>query len=72
MLAAYEQKAITDGFCWSVLSSEIAAIGFYQNAAMRSSLSPFEEDGILCVKMGKIFAKTKEHPIAIAWPMGVP
>lgn len=53
LLAAYEQKAITNGFCWSVLSSEIAAIGFYQKCGYEILSPPFEEDGILCVKMGK-------------------
>lgn len=53
LLAAYEQKAVTDGFCLSVLSSETAAVGFYQKCGYEILSPPFEEDGILCVKMGK-------------------
>lgn len=53
LLAAYEQQAFTDGFCRSALSSEIAAIEFYQKCGYEIVSSPFEEDGILCVRMQK-------------------
>jgi predicted GNAT family N-acyltransferase len=53
LLTAYEQKAIAEGFSRSILSSEIAAVGFYQKCGYELVSAPFEEDGILCVAMEK-------------------
>ena len=53
LLAAYEQKRSPMAFAGRFCLLKLQQSAFIKNAAMRSSLLLFEEDGILCVKWEK-------------------
>ncbi|AYW46810.1 GNAT family N-acetyltransferase [Tetragenococcus koreensis] len=53
LLKAFEQKAITQGYQYSLLSAEKPVIPFYQKNGYKTITEEFLEDGIPCVKMKK-------------------
>lgn len=57
LLRRYEERARHAGFLRSILSAELSAQDFYLKAGYSSVGAPFEEDGILCVRMIKKLAK---------------
>ncbi|KAF1296047.1 GCN5 family acetyltransferase [Enterococcus sp. JM4C] len=53
LLLIAEEKAQEEGCTRAVLSAELTATTFYEKLGYTVSSSPYEEDGILCVKMEK-------------------
>lgn len=53
LLAQIEERAKKEGCHTSILSAELQAQRFYEKLDYRVSSAPFEEDGIICVKMKK-------------------
>ncbi|MGX7198207.1 DNA-deoxyinosine glycosylase [Enterococcus olivae] len=53
LLEYFERQAIEDGYRFSRLSAEKTALSFYQKLGYETCSEPFEEDGILCIRMQK-------------------
>ncbi|WP_207694879.1 hypothetical protein DOK67_0003111 [Enterococcus sp. DIV0212c] len=53
LLLLLEEKALTEGYEFSILSAEKTALSFYEELGYRVTSEEFLEDGIPCVKMSK-------------------
>lgn len=55
LLTALEKRSIAEGCRQAVLSAEVEAVEFYEKLGYQVVSEPFFEDGILCVRMKKVF-----------------
>ncbi|MBO0440198.1 GNAT family N-acetyltransferase [Candidatus Enterococcus ikei] len=62
LLLLLEEKALAEGYEFSILSAEKTALSFYEGLGYRVTSEEFLEDGIPCVKMSK---KIRERDITL-------